>query len=98
MISDRHDVRKLVSGLKELGCAAELTKLSRLDDREVLTARQEEIMMMAFEQGYFETPFRAKLKDLARAIGVSQTTLSEILRKGQKRIVVDYLKARQRSE
>ena len=97
MTSDREEVKKLVSRLRKLGCKAELVRMSPLDEREALTKRQEEIILMAFEKGYFETPRKTKLKDLAKATGVSQATLSEILRKGQKRIVVDYLRARQKS-
>jgi len=97
MTSDRTELKKLVSKLKKLGCDAKLVKLSPIDVQDVLTNRQEEIIMMAFEKGFFDTPRKSKLKDLARITGVSQATLSEILRKGQKRIVVDYLKAKQKA-
>jgi predicted DNA binding protein len=96
MTSKRSEVKGLVSRLRKLGCDAELVRLSAIDDREVLTERQEEIILMAYERGYFDTPRRAKLKDLARATGVSQATLSEILRKGQKRIVVEYLESKRK--
>lgn len=97
MTRDREEVKKLVARLRKAKCDVELSKLTPIDDREVLTGRQEEIIMMAFERGYFETPRKVKLKDLSRLTGVSQATLSEILRKGQKRIVVDFLRARRKS-
>lgn len=97
MTSDRDEVRRLVDKLRRRKCEVELTKLTPIDEREVITSRQEEIIMMAFERGFFETPRRTKLKDLAKLTGVSQATLSEILRKGQKRIVVDYLRARRKA-
>jgi len=97
MTSDRDELRKLIRKLRKFRCEVELLRLSPLDDREVLTGRQQEIIMMAFERGYFETPRKLKLKDLARITGVSQATLSEILRKGQKKIVVDYLRSRQKA-
>jgi predicted DNA binding protein len=97
MTSDRDEVKKLISKLRRLNCEVELVKLSRIDEQEVLTSRQEEIIMMAFERGFFETPRKTKLKDLAKITGVSQATLSEILRKGQKRIVVEYLKGRKKT-
>jgi len=96
MTRDRDEVKKLVARLRRVKCEVELSKLTPIDDREVLTGRQEEIIMMAFERGYFDTPRRAKLKDLSRITGVSQATLSEILRKGQKRIVVDFMRARKK--
>ncbi|OGS42863.1 MAG: hypothetical protein A3K76_02090 [Euryarchaeota archaeon RBG_13_57_23] len=96
MTRDRDEVKKLVARLRRAKCDVALSKLTPIDDREVLTSRQEEMIMMAFERGYFETPRKVKLKDLSKLTGVSQATLSEILRKGQKRIVVDFLRARQR--
>ena len=94
MTSDRNEVKKLISRLRKVKCEVKLLRLAPIDDREILTSRQEEIIMMAYERGFFETPRKTKLKDLARITGVSQATLSEILRKGQKRIVVEYLKAK----
>lgn len=96
MSSDRDDVKKLVTKLKKARFDVKIAKLAPLDERVSLTKRQEEIIMLAFEKGFFETPRKVKLKDLARMTGVSQATLSEILRKGQKKIVVDFLRARQR--
>jgi predicted DNA binding protein len=97
MTSDRGEVRKLVSRLRRAKCAVELVKLTPVNDREALTSRQQELIIMAFEKGFFDTPRRVKLKDLSRLTGVSQATLSEVLRKGQKKIVVDYLRGRLRS-
>ncbi len=92
MTSDRDDVKKLVSKLNDAMFNAELLRLTSITEHEVLTRRQEEIIMMAFEKGYFDTPRKVKLKNLAQTTGVSQATLSEILRKGQKSIVVDFLR------
>jgi len=97
MTSDRGEVKRLISKLKKLKCEVELIRLSRVDEQEVLTSRQEEIIMMAFERGFFETPRKTKLKDLAKITGVTQATLSEILRKGQKRIVVEYLRGKRKT-
>jgi predicted DNA binding protein len=96
MTSSRDEIKALVKQLEEARFEAELVKLAPIDSREVLTRRQEEIIMIAYERGFFETPRKIKLRDLARLTRVSQATLSEILRKGQKKIVVDYLRTRQR--
>jgi len=96
MTSSREEIGTLVKRLRDARFEAELIKLAPIDSREVLTRRQEEIIMIAYERGFFETPRKIKLRDLAMMTGVSQATLSEILRKGQKKIVVDYLRTRQR--
>ena len=97
MTSSRDEVKRLVTKLRRVGCQVELVRLSPIDEQDVLTSRQEEIIMMAYEKGFFETPRKVKLKDLARFTGVSQATLSEILRKGQKRIVVEYLRGKRKT-
>lgn len=94
MTSDRHGVKTLVEKLNDARFGAKLLRLASIAEHGALTRRQEEIIMMAFEKGYFETPRKIKLKNLAEATGVSQATLSEILRKGQKKIIVDYLKGK----
>jgi predicted DNA binding protein len=94
MTSSRESVRNLVAKLRKAKIEVELGRLAPITEREVLTTRQEEVILMAFERGFFETPRKTKLKDLSKITGVSQATLSEILRKGQKRIVVDYLRER----
>lgn len=89
---DREELSVLISKLKKVRCETELLKVTSLDESRVLTDRQEEMTLLAFEMGYFDTPRRVKLKGLSDMTGVSQATLSEILRKGQKRIVVNFLK------
>ncbi len=96
MTSDRQDIKKLMASLRKAKFEVDLQRLAPIDEREALTRRQEEIIMMAYEKGFFETPRKVKLKDLSRITGVSQATLSEILRKGQKKIVLDYLMARKK--
>lgn len=71
--------------------------MTPIGEREALTERQREITMIAFERGYFDTPRRVKLKDLSSMTGVSQATLSEILRKGQRRILIDYLREKEKA-
>ena len=65
-----------------------------LEDNDLLTTRQEQIMTIAFERGYFDFPKRMGLKDLAAETGVRTSTLAEILRRGQKKILGEYLARR----
>jgi predicted DNA binding protein len=97
MTKDRGDLQRLVSKLRKHQIEVELLKVTPIGDREALTDRQREITMMAFERGYFDTPRKVKLKDLLSMTGVSQGTLSEILRKGQRRVLIDYLRETEKS-
>ncbi len=55
-----------------------------------LTSRQEEIMRIAFDLGFFEFPKRINLEGLSAKLGVSTGALSEILRRGEKNILSRY--------
>ena len=59
-----------------------------------LTTRQEQIVKMALEMGYFEFPKKIKLEELSDRFGVSAGTLSEILRRAEKNILTHYFRER----
>jgi predicted DNA binding protein len=69
----------------------ELTKLTNIND---LTSRQEQIVKIALDTGYFEFPKKIKLEELSERLGVSAGTLSEILRRAEKNILTRYFRER----
>jgi len=92
ILSDKDVLKTIFDHLKNKNVEAELVKLTKIDDKETLTDRQDKITHVAFERGYFDYPKRISLRELARMFDVSPSTLSEILRKGQRKIVLDYFK------
>jgi len=97
VVSDKSVLKNLFDHLKAKGVEGELVKLTKIDDKESLTERQDKITHVAFERGYFDYPKRISLRELARMFEVSPSTLSEILRKGQRKIVLDYFKKQRQS-
>lgn len=83
-------LRELMETLKENGFAVEIIKMTELKGREALTRRQEEIIRIALDTGYFDYPKGTSIRDLAKLFGVSISTLSEVLRAGQKKIMTSY--------
>jgi len=92
ILSDKDVLKGIFDHLKAKSVIAELVKLTKIDDKETLTDRQDKITHVAFERGYFDYPKRISLRELAKMFDVSPSTLSEILRKGQRKIVLDYFK------
>ncbi len=92
ILSEKKVLKDIFDHLKSKSVDAELVKLTKIDDKETLTERQDKITQVAFERGYFDYPKRISLRELARMFDVSPSTLSEILRKGQRKIVLDYFK------
>jgi predicted DNA binding protein len=92
LASGREIFRQLVDGLRGKGIEVDVLRLtSSIDDvdGEKITARQEQIIRKALELGYYDYPRRIRQKKLASACGVSSSTLSELLRRAERNIIVD---------
>ncbi len=87
---DKEAIRQIISDLEDHRYIVELKKLTSVDDDELMTSRQEDILQIAFERGYFDYPKRISLRDLAAMFDISISTLSEMLRKGQRKIMEEY--------
>ena len=86
--------REVTGALDRRRIPFEVTMSKTLEDKELLTARQEQILTIAFERGYFDFPKKLGLSELASMTGIRTSTLAEILRRGQKKILGEYLARR----
>jgi predicted DNA binding protein len=57
----------------------------------VLTEKQRSLMVMAKEMGYYEYPRRTSTEDLAKAAGLSTSTVIEHLRKSEVRLMAEIM-------
>ncbi|MFB3889427.1 MAG: helix-turn-helix domain-containing protein [Candidatus Bathyarchaeia archaeon] len=85
-------VGRLSRALEHVGCDVILERLTPLTVEGVLTERQKDVIRVAFESGYFDFPRRVSSVRLANQLGVSVSTLSEVMRAAQRRIFAEYLK------
>lgn len=81
------DLRQVLKSLDREGIRTRIEDISPLEPRPTLTQRQKEIMMTAVSKGYFEFPRRINLTELSKLVGVKPSTLSEILRGAERRIM-----------
>lgn len=58
-------VKTLLKQLETAEVKAEVLRISRLKEQEELTARQEYILQIGLEKGYFEFPKKIRLRQLA---------------------------------
>ncbi len=86
-------VGKLSEALEQVGCNVQLERLIPLSDKGVLTERQDEIIRAAFASGYFDFPRKIGSVKLAKQLGVSVATLSEVMRAAQRRIFAEHLQS-----
>ncbi len=71
-----------------------ILEITKQIQKRQLTSRQEDIMRLALDLGFFEYPKRIRLEQLSEKLGVSTGTLSEILRRGEKNILSKYFESR----
>jgi predicted DNA binding protein len=90
LATDKQSIRQVITDLEDHRYNVELMKLTSVDVDELMTSRQEDILQIAFERGYFDYPKRISLRDLAAMFDISISTLSEMLRKGQRKIMEEY--------
>jgi predicted DNA binding protein len=78
--------------LEKCGCDVKIDRITPLSEKGILTQRQEAAIRIAFSSGYFDYPRRISGLKLANKLGISMSTLSEIMRTAQRRIFAEYLK------
>lgn len=84
----RKAVENLVGALRDRGLQVEVVSIREARGAGgLLTERQEEVIGLAYQLGYFEFPKRISLTELAEHLGVAKSTLSEILRTGEAKVL-----------
>ncbi len=85
------DFRQVLARLSKEGIETRIEDVAPLERRATLTGRQKEIMATAVAQGYYEFPRKISLTGLSELVGVKPSTLSEILRSAERRIMANAL-------
>lgn len=81
------DLRQILTKLSHDGVATRIEDVSPLNQKATLTDRQKQIVATAVAKGYFEFPRKISLTNLSQLVGVKPSTLSEILRSAERRIM-----------
>jgi predicted DNA binding protein len=84
--------KRLLVRLESKGIGYKITDKSVVSSKRRLTARQEWILRMAFEKGYFDDPKKTHIRSLAKFLEISPPTLHESLRKTQRKILEEHFR------
>ena len=91
---ERAKLAQLLEDLKRMRIPTEVKRVVPVRGGSILTPRQEEVLRLAVEMGYFEFPKRVGVAGLAKRFGVSKSTLSETLHRAERKILQSYLRHR----
>jgi hypothetical protein len=84
--------KSIVSALEKSGHKVNVLKMGSFEPKSgVLTEKQEKIFWLALKGGFFDYPRKIGTRELSAKLGISPATLSEILRRGTRRILEHYL-------
>ena len=92
LITENEVIGEIIEELSGLNIETNLERITFLGVKGILTDRQEEVLRVAFESGYFDFPRKIESTDLAEKIGISGSTLSEIFRAAERRVFSEYLR------
>ncbi len=93
MAPTREELQDVVASLEQCADIAYIRNDSGAGPDAGLTERQVKTLKKAVEMGYFDTPRRASIKDVAQKLGVSPSTAVEHLRKAEKKVLENYARS-----
>ena len=87
LLADSESLDAVMAGLRRMHCDIRLVRVRRLRPSEILSSRQEAVVRVAWQLGYYEFPRKIRLTQLADRLGLSKAALSQVLRRGEEKIV-----------
>lgn len=79
-----------LQSLHDKGVVYEISEIAKLSAKQKLTSKQERVLKSALELGYFDYPKRVSTEELSKGLGIAPSTLNEILRRAEHRIIKVY--------
>jgi predicted DNA binding protein len=93
MVPSFEAFQKIVSSMEAAGLKVKVLKMGKFEPKAgVLTEKQERIFWVALKGGFFDYPRKIDTAELAGKLGISPSTLSEITRRGMRRLLESYFK------
>jgi predicted DNA binding protein len=93
MAPTREELQEVVASLELCADIAYIRNTEGAEPDVGLTERQMNTLKTAVEMGYFDTPRRASIKDVADRLKVSPSTAVEHLRKAEKKVLENYARS-----
>ncbi|MDG7020860.1 MAG: helix-turn-helix domain-containing protein [Nitrososphaerota archaeon] len=84
---NKDGVPKLLNLLSTSGVPYKVLGISQMTEDSDLTARQFKVLKAATEMGLYDYPRRITQDDLALKLGIGKSTLNEILRRAEKKVL-----------
>lgn len=88
----RKQIQDLAGKLESHGITYQVETIrDHVDTTQLLSDRQRELVTAAVEHGYYDTPRKCSLTDLATELGIAKSTCSETLHRAEETIIKHFL-------
>lgn len=91
IVKDSETLRSTINAIEASGIKTKIISISSPFRDIKLTKRQRDVLLYVLKEGYFEFPRRKSLTKLASELSIKPSTLSEIIRRTEMKIVRQYL-------
>ena len=91
MAQSKKTADRLMREMTEVGLKPKIVDITESESMEV-TDREKEVLLYAFNHGYFEQDRGSSVTELADGLEVSPSSLSDVMRRALRKIVMEYLK------
>ncbi|HPP44214.1 MAG TPA: helix-turn-helix domain-containing protein [Methanomassiliicoccaceae archaeon] len=85
-----HIIKAISSRRVEL----DIIRIVQSEDRPMVSRKQEKLVRLALDKGYYDYPRRVEVRELARLAGMSSSATFEMLKRGEKNIIRHYFERR----
>ncbi|MDW5562115.1 MAG: helix-turn-helix domain-containing protein [Methanomassiliicoccus sp.] len=85
-------LQALVDELRRAGSRVDIERVRAIKDKSILTRRQEEVLSLALREGYYDMPKRVHLSQLAKRLGISPSSLGELLKRAERTVIEEHLR------
>lgn len=91
-LSASHEtLSRLGEQLREFGISFSVDYVQEIGFHQLLTDKQQELVLKAVEMGYYDTPRKCSLSELSEEVGLAKSTCSETLHRAEEKIVKEYV-------
>lgn len=97
VICDHETFKEITRKLENINIEFEVVykaSLDEVEERDGISYKEYMLLRLAYDMGFFDSPKRIRLEDVARLGNVSKSTASETLRRGIKKSLQDFLSSK----
>ncbi len=91
LVQSRKSLELLIAQMAKAGLNPKVIDI-RAGQGQSLTEREKEVLLFAFNHGYFESNRQSSLTELAEKLDVSTSSLSDVMRRALRKVVEEYLR------